>query len=30
MEWFIVIALIALVASLFFALTKLPNNKHKH
>ena len=30
MEWFIVIALIALVASLFFAITNLPDNKHKH
>lgn len=30
MEWFIVIALVALVGSLFFAITSLPSRKHKH
>jgi len=30
MEWFIVIALAALVGSLFFAIVSLPDRNHKH
>lgn len=30
MEWFIVIALVALVGSLFFAIADLPKRNHKH